>query len=174
MNRRRFKPFGLALVAVAALAVWSAAWADRGGLGPRQIHGTGFRHGQVQAHGHGHRHLHGGTRIGIGIQWGPGFLYPAYPYYSYYPYYPYYPYYYPYHLGYYSGYYYGPSFVVPSSPPQYIERGDDMQDGEGGAPVPAQPSYWYHCARPEGYYPYVTTCPGGWQLVPAQPPATAR
>lgn len=156
MTRPRFKPFGPALLVVALLAAGSAALADRGGDGHRHVHGPGFGHGQVQAHGH----VHGTARLGIGIQLGPGFFYPAYPYY------PYYPYYYPYRLGYDSGYYYGPSYVVPSSPPRYIEWGDEEV-------VPA-PAYWYHCAKPEGYYPYVTTCPGGWQRVPAQPPATAR
>ena len=29
--------------------------------------------------------------------------------------------------------------------------------------------YWYHCAAPEGYYPYVSECPGGWTKVPATP-----
>lgn len=162
MGRRRFKPFGLAWLAVAALAAGTAVWADRGGPGPRQIHGPGFRHGHVQSHGH--RHLHGGSRIGIGIQLGPGFFYPSYPYY---------PYSYPY-PGYGSGYVYGPALtVVPASPPQYIERGGEMP-GEEGAAAPAQPAYWYRCADPEGYYPYVATCPGGWQTVPAQPPAMAR
>jgi serine protease Do len=30
--------------------------------------------------------------------------------------------------------------------------------------------YYYHCARPEGYYPYVKACPGGWERVPTEPP----
>lgn len=35
-------------------------------------------------------------------------------------------------------------------------------------PPPAQP-YWYYCANPVGYYPYVSACPVGWQTVPAVP-----
>jgi len=27
------------------------------------------------------------------------------------------------------------------------------------------PSYWYYCRNPEGYYPYVPQCPGGWMTV---------
>src|SRR5262245_13254649 len=27
----------------------------------------------------------------------------------------------------------------------------------------------YYCAQPPGYYPYVPTCPSGWQAVPATP-----
>jgi len=33
---------------------------------------------------------------------------------------------------------------------------------------PAAP-YWYYCANPVGYYPYVPACPIGWQTVPATP-----
>lgn len=38
-------------------------------------------------------------------------------------------------------------------------------------PTPlAPPQYWYYCQNPEGYYPYVTQCPTGWQKVPATIP----
>jgi len=26
-------------------------------------------------------------------------------------------------------------------------------------------NYWYYCENPEGYYPYIKTCPGGWMKV---------
>jgi hypothetical protein len=35
--------------------------------------------------------------------------------------------------------------------------------------LPPQPKYWYHCTSPNGYYPYVASCQGGWQAVPATP-----
>ncbi|MFC5430594.1 hypothetical protein ACFPTO_17575 [Paraburkholderia denitrificans] len=58
--------------------------------------------------------------------------------------------------------YYPPEVVaVPTSPPEYIEQADDV----------APQDYWYRCNQPEGYYPYVQACPGGWLTVPAQPPA---
>ncbi|AOY91673.1 hypothetical protein BKK79_07575 [Cupriavidus sp. USMAA2-4] len=107
----------------------------------------------AQAHG-----WYGRGRVGVGVYVGPGF-YP-YPY----------PYYYP-------GYYYPPAVVAePSAPPQYIEQGDVDPAGippaaAGGAPDQG-PSYWYHCSKPEGYYPYIKACPGGWQQVPAQPPSS--
>jgi hypothetical protein len=41
----------------------------------------------------------------------------------------------------------------------------DMGPGYGGG----GPGVWYHCNRPEGYYPYVKQCRGGWEQVPAQP-----
>ena len=27
------------------------------------------------------------------------------------------------------------------------------------------PYYWYYCPNPQGYYPYVKSCPGGWMKV---------
>lgn len=36
--------------------------------------------------------------------------------------------------------------------------------------VPPAQGYWYRCADPAGFYPYVSSCPGGWRQVPAQPP----
>jgi len=102
---------------------------------------------------------HGGhcCSSSVGIYFGSGFAYGyPYPYYAYpYPY----PYSYPY--PYYPGYY---SY---SSPTQYVEQG---QTNEGGGGVVPQAAYWYHCGKPNGYYPYVKTCPSGWQRVPAQPP----
>lgn len=39
-------------------------------------------------------------------------------------------------------------------------------------PSPTPPQYWYYCADPAGYYPYVPQCRGYWQRVPATlPPA---
>ncbi|HSB71522.1 MAG TPA: hypothetical protein VLT62_19515 [Candidatus Methylomirabilis sp.] len=36
------------------------------------------------------------------------------------------------------------------------------------AEPPAQ-VYWYYCENPQGYYPYVKECPGGWRQVAPQP-----
>jgi hypothetical protein len=35
--------------------------------------------------------------------------------------------------------------------------------------VPPQ-HYWYYCDNPQGYYPYVQQCPGGWRPVTPTPP----
>lgn len=40
-------------------------------------------------------------------------------------------------------------------------------------PGPAPIQYWYYCAAAKGYYPYVPTCPSGWQKVPETPPPGA-
>ena len=85
-------------------------------------------------------HRHGHSHVGIGL----GFYFG--PPYFYPP-----PYYYPY-----------PPVVVapaPAAPPVYIEQ----------APSTAQNDYWYYCYRPEGYYPYVKDCPGGWHRVEPEP-----
>jgi hypothetical protein len=39
-------------------------------------------------------------------------------------------------------------------------------------PAPQNPAnYWYYCADPAGYYPYVQNCPKGWmQVVPQNVP----
>lgn len=37
------------------------------------------------------------------------------------------------------------------------------------ANLPAPPQNWYYCRSTRAYYPYVSTCPEGWQAVPAQP-----
>ncbi|WP_198358654.1 hypothetical protein [Noviherbaspirillum autotrophicum] len=34
----------------------------------------------------------------------------------------------------------------------------------------AMPQYWYYCADPPGYYPYVPQCRVNWRAVPATPP----
>jgi hypothetical protein len=99
---------------------------------------------------------HGGhVRFGFGVFVGPGFWYPP-PYYGFPPYY-YPPYYYP-------PYAYPPVVTGPAPPATYIEQGSAQ-------PAPAQPpGYWYYCVEPDGYYPYVKECPGGWQRVAPQPP----
>lgn len=57
-----------------------------------------------------------------------------------------------------SGYYYPPEAGMVYRPPVYVEHGDE------------QSGYWYYCTNPQGYYPYVVQCPGGWQQVKPQPP----
>lgn len=42
-------------------------------------------------------------------------------------------------------------------------------DDQGAGPGYGGGGSWYHCAKPEGYYPYVKDCRSGWEQVPAQP-----
>jgi hypothetical protein len=110
-----------------------------------------FVSGIAHADHHGH--------VGVGLYFGvpfPGYYYPP----AYYPY-PYYPY--P---------YYPPAVVAPApaQPPVYIEQGS-AQPTPQQAPATPDNYYWYHCDKPEGYYPYIKECPGGWQkVVPTPPP----
>jgi hypothetical protein len=55
---------------------------------------------------------------------------------------------------YYSNYNY-----YPPSQPAYVEQDPpaDMEQQPGG--------YWYYCADPEGYYPYVQNCPTALMLL---------
>lgn len=90
------------------------------------------------------QYLHHGPRVRVyvGPAVGWSWYYPA-PYYYYPPAYP-------------------PAVIAPSTPPAYIEQDPP--------PAPAPSSYWYYCSNPDGYYPYVKQCPGGWQRVAPQPP----
>ena len=157
---RHFPLLRGALAAAALLALVGAALANPPPPGPRP--GVAPAHHPTRPH----------ARVGVGVYVGPGFGWPAYAWPRYYGYYPgyYYPGVYPgfVYPGYAPGYVYG----VPAesaAPPQYIEQGSDGQAVP--VPSPGQPAWWHYCNRPEGYYPYVRTCPGGWQVVPAQPPA---
>jgi hypothetical protein len=109
--------------------------------------GYGGYHGSGHYYGHGGYNGHGNSysaRIFIGPGWwGPGYWGPpAYPYYPYYSYYP------------------APPVVVEQQPQAYVQQNQQESD------------YWYYCQNPEGYYPYVKSCPGGWmKVVPdAAPP----
>ena len=64
------------------------------------------------------------------------------------------PYYYPYYNPYYYPYYNAPSpGVVEEQPPVEVQ------------PEQQQTYYWYFCQNPQGYYPYVQSCPSGWMKV---------
>ena len=80
----------------------------------------------------------------------PSVVVPLGPYWG--PYYEPYPYYYP--------------PVVVTSPPVYVQQVPQVQPAPQ---TPSEPSaasaYWYYCEEPQGYYPYVQQCPGGWQPV---------
>jgi len=166
MNGRRVCQL---LLVLAALGASGAAVAGGGGWGGSHGGGGGGGWGGGGSHGGGGWGNHGGGGWwghgghccggSVGFYFGPGFGY-GYGYGYPYPY----PYAYPY--PYYSGYYPNWPAAGGVSPAQYVEQG---QTGMGGGGMP-QMTYWYHCAKPDGYYPYVKACPSGWQRVPAQPP----
>ncbi len=119
---------------------------------PSQAAGTGGGGGSHHGGGGGYHHGHGGVSFSGGIWVGPGWWggwgYPYYPYY-----YPYYPYYYPY-------YYSEPPVVIERQTPVYVQPNQKQEESD----------YWYFCTKPQGYYPYVKKCPGGWlKVVPSAP-----
>ncbi len=71
-----------------------------------------------------------------------------------------YPYAYPYYAPYYS-------YPYPYAYPQAPYPPADTQ-----LAVPSEPQqfYWYYCQNPQGYYPFVKSCPGGWMQVIPTPP----
>ena len=55
---------------------------------------------------------------------------------------------------------YAPPYAYPAySYPAYAYPAPAYQQ------APPPPTYWYYCQNPQGYYPYVTQCPGGWMTV---------
>lgn len=66
-------------------------------------------------------------------------------------------------------YYYPPYMpVVIEPPPVYIEQ---IPPVTMAPPAPEPIRYWYYCAGPRAYYPYVNECPGGWmKVLPQVPP----
>ena len=136
------------IIVLFGLALHDAVWA-RGG------HGGGHHHG---GHGHRHHHLNYGINVGgyyPGL-YGSGFYGPGF--------YGYRSYGYPDPFFNRPFYNYPPTVVVPVTPPVYIQQ-------EQPRPVQQQTNYWHYCRNPEGYYPYVKSCPDGWLQVAPQPPA---
>lgn len=69
------------------------------------------------------------------------------------------------------GPWWGPPYPYPyPAPPVIIQQAPVYVDPQPVAP-PQAPVYWYYCQNPQGYYPYVKQCPGGWmQVVPPSTP----
>jgi hypothetical protein len=89
---------------------------------------------------------------GGGVFISPSIVVPFGPYWR--PYWGAYPYAYSYAYPYAYSYAYPPVVVQPS--PQVSVQ-------------PSPPQYWYYCDNPQGYYPYVGQCPGGWRPVSPTP-----
>ncbi|MBL6751921.1 MAG: OmpA family protein [Nevskia sp.] len=70
------------------------------------------------------------------------------------------------------GYYYPGPYYYP--PPAYYYPDPPVVVQQPSTVTPAAQS-WYYCDQSGAYYPYVSTCPGGWRTVPvpAAPPAAA-
>jgi hypothetical protein len=147
--RTRRKWVGI-IVVLATLLILSAGpgHTGRGGHG-----GGGHGHGGHGHGGHGHRwhggHGWGGARVGIGIGLGPFWG----------------PYWGPYWGGYWRPYAYGYPYAYPYAYPPVVTVPSTRVYVQ-----PSAPASWYYCDNPQGYYPYVPQCPGGWRAVAPTPP----
>ena len=111
---------------------------------------------------------------GFGLGWGLwgwpllGWAYAGWPYYSYggYPYlgWPYYSSAYPSGVG--MAYQEStPAYSQPEQQQPYYPSEVTEAPPAYSKPEQQQPYYWYFCQNPQGYYPYVKSCPGGWMTV---------
>ena len=159
MNKIKLTYLAMALF---AMLLNDAAWARGGhggghsgghhvgGGGGHRHAGGGHRHFGGGHRHYGHNHLNLGFNMGgynsgfYGSNFGFGYGYPD-------------PFFYP------RPYNYGPAVVVPMTPPVYIQREEVI------SPAQPQTNYWHYCQNPDGYYPYVKQCPGGWLQVAPQP-----
>lgn len=71
-----------------------------------------------------------------------------------------------YHRG--SRYFWSGSIVIPwypywyqAPPPVIIQKEPRVYV----QPEQAEDNYWYYCPDPQGYYPYIRQCAGGWMKV---------
>lgn len=133
---------------------------DNGGDSDGDYDGSGHHDGD----GHHHHGDHNNLILGIGVggygYYNPGFWGNYYGSGFYSPYgYRAYGYTDPFFRPYYT---YPPIVTAPSQPPIYIQQPE---------PKLAQPktNYWYYCQSPQGYYPHIKECPGGWTQVAPQP-----
>jgi len=55
----------------------------------------------------------------------------------------------------------------PASPP--VQVADAGTAAAPIGPLPAAPAGWYHCEGPQGYYPGISACVPGWNLVQTPP-----
>jgi hypothetical protein len=67
----------------------------------------------------------------------------------------------------------GVAVLVPYGTPDYPPpEVVSEQSPEEVQPYQQELAYWYYCPNPEGYYPYIKSCPNGWMRViaDANPP----
>ena len=60
---------------------------------------------------------------------------------------------------------YQPAEIILQQPP--VEMIEQSPSATGSDNTQQATQYWYYCAKPAGYYPYVAKCAGGWKKVPA-------
>ena len=64
----------------------------------------------------------------------------------------------------------GPSGAPDDDPPVVVAPPAVSIEPSVPGAVPPPPPSWYSCDNPQGYYPSVHECPGGWRPVAPTPP----
>jgi len=157
----------ISVIALVFLGLSSSAFCQgRSGGGYHGGGGSPSGGGYHGGGGHGGEGYRGGGYYGRGYYGGGyygrgGYYYGGGPYFYFgwplgFPFYGYYPYGYPYSYPYAYEYPYQDYPSAYAESPVYVE--------------PEQPYSWYYCQDPQGYYPYITSCPGGWTKVAPTPP----
>ena len=67
---------------------------------------------------------------------------------------------------------YVPPVIVEEAPPATVVVQPPPPAPQASEPATGQT--WYYCEKSKKYYPYISTCPGGWKTVPATPPDLSR
>lgn len=106
-------------------------------------------------------HHHSGVSVGVYINPFPvisgRYYYGA-------PYYPYYPYSYVYRRE--------PDIIAAPSityiAPAPVIYSEPTESSTWTTNAPANNGDWLYCHQPDGFYPAIKSCPGGWQRVPQQ------
>jgi hypothetical protein len=150
---------GIKTLLCAAMLLASPAAADaRGGGGGHgggggSWHGGGF-HGGGGGGFHGGRGFYGRGYGRYGYA-GFGFYGFGYPYWG-------------------DPYWYGWDYSDYGYPYGYPSGYDPSAVAAQSSTAPAAQSYWYYCRSANRYYPYVQSCPEGWQKVLPTPPANSQ
>lgn len=149
------QPRTLAFMALGVFALCSSAAMAQGHTGSYQNGGATAR--TVAYHGGHYGYRYGGRGGYRGGSYGPSVgVYVGVPAYAPWGFwgYPYYP-----------SAVYDPSAAIayPDAPP--VAGSFSPPDAEQ---APAPSGYWYYCANPAGYYPYVQQCSSGWTPVAPQ------
>lgn len=71
-------------------------------------------------------------------------------------------------------YWYGWNYSDYGYPYDYSYGYDPSAVAAPSSTAPAAQNYWYYCGSANRYYPYVRSCPEGWQKVLATPPASSQ
>lgn len=154
----------LAIVSTALASVAATAFAGPPPGGGRYAAPPGAYAGAAYRHGYaGFRPVYPGWRAGY---WGPrvGVYYGGGPaYWGGWPY--------AWNAGYAWPYAVAPLVVNAAPAPQVFIQQEPLVAAP--APAPVEPSYWYYCTQPAGYFPYVQDCSHAWMKVVPQVPGAA-